>query len=83
MIRFCSQIPSQIEDKEMRQLKIKHDLRYIMLEAVKCRILSIPCIKYNDPNKSIAVMFSGGLDSTILVSLIAETLKSQEVFDSK
>ena len=47
-----------------------------MLEAVRCRILSIPCIKYNDLNKSIAVMFSGGLDSTILVSLIAETLKS-------
>ena len=50
---------------------------------MKYRILSIPEIKYNAQDKSVAVMFSGGLDSTILVALIAEVLAQQKVFEPK
>ena len=50
---------------------------------MKYRILSIPEIKYNAQDKSVAVMFSGGLDSTLLVVLIAEVLAQQKVFDPK
>jgi asparagine synthetase B (glutamine-hydrolysing) len=51
-----------------------NDLKLLLLLAVKYRIMSIPEIKYNYQDKSVAVMFSGGLDSTILVALIAEVL---------
>jgi asparagine synthetase B (glutamine-hydrolysing) len=33
--------------------------------------------------KSIIVMFSGGIDSTLLVALIAEVIRNQDKFDPK
>jgi asparagine synthetase B (glutamine-hydrolysing) len=33
--------------------------------------------------KSIIVMFSGGIDSTLLVAFIAEVLRNQDKFDPK
>jgi asparagine synthetase B (glutamine-hydrolysing) len=72
MLRFSKEGLLPIEDKAMRNNQIKN----LLVDAVAKRVLSIPQIRHQEEGKkTIIVMFSGGLDSTLLVAIIAEVIK--------
>ena len=83
-----SAIDTLLFDTELKSDKIKQDLKLLLLQSVYYRVANIPSIafhtkdadleeeaKYNkSPHAEVAVMFSGGLDSTLLSALLAEVL---------
>ncbi len=72
MLRFNKEGLLPIEDKAIRNNQIKN----LLVDAVAKRVLSIPQIRHQEEGKkTIIVMFSGGLDSTLLVAIIAEVIK--------
>ena len=67
--------PRYLFDKELIKIQVKHDIKLLLLQAVKLRVTNLPSVIYGgETTTSVAVMFSGGLDSTLLVALLAEVL---------
>ena len=45
-----------------------------MYDSVKLRVSSIPSVLEQDQTQSIQVLFSGGLDSTVLAAILMDVL---------
>lgn len=75
-IRFRGNIEEEdlFFDLELLKAKKVHDLKLLILQAVKSRVMSIPTVHFNATQSNVAVLFSGGLDSTILAASLAEVL---------
>ena len=56
-------------------------LEVALTEAVKKRTQSIPEIAHGEKNTSIQVLFSGGLDSTLLVAILSKILNPNITLD--
>ena len=68
-------------DAEFDESAFLAKLEVALTEAVKKRTQSIPEIAHGEKNATIQVLFSGGLDSTLLVAILSKILNPNIALD--
>lgn len=76
MLRFGQEIKPDkyIFDTQLLKVHRRNTIKLLLLQAVKARVINLPSIAHEESKEapSVGLMFSGGLDSTLLAACLAE-----------
>lgn len=80
---FNTSIPSQVESSSLTSTSVEA-LRQQLTESLRLRILNVPAPSSTDEQQvqtKVAILFSGGLDCTVLARLCHEILPNDQSID--
>jgi len=76
MLRFGKVIKTDTYLFDTKLLKVhrRHTIKLLLLQAVKTKVTNLPSIAHEESKElpSVGLMFSGGLDSTLLAACLVE-----------
>lgn len=80
---FNTSIPSQVEPLSLTSTSVAA-LRQQLTESLRLRVLNVPAPPHSDEQQAqtrVAILFSGGLDCTVMARLCHEVLPSGQSID--